>query len=199
MSGIKPLFTSAPRIKIYINGTAVAYAIGMNVNINVDLRPVQVMGKFGTLSIEPTMYNVVSGTMQIIKVNERKKMVPASTIPGQVTKSYTLDAAGKIVDVKDASTELGGNSLLSTNNLAKHLDPRTVLGSETFDLYLYLKTDDTTEVPWMKISDVRLSGRNTNISMGQLVNEPVNFQGLWASPVDEDGAVLFAADFGANG
>jgi hypothetical protein len=37
------------------------------------------------------------------------------------------------------------------------------------------------EVPWMNIQSCRITSRNTNISMGQLVNEPLNFQGLLAT------------------
>jgi hypothetical protein len=36
----------------------------------------------------------------------------------------------------------------------------------------------------MKIVNCRITGRNTNITMGQIVNEPVNFQGLLALNVD---------------
>lgn len=54
------------------------------------------------------------------------------------------------------------------------------------------------EVPWFRIKDVRVTGRNTNIAVNQLVNEPVNFKGLMATPIDalEDGSVdeLFSYD-----
>jgi hypothetical protein len=39
----------------------------------------------------------------------------------------------------------------------------------------------TTTNTWMRISTCRLISRNANITHGQLVNEPMNFQGLLAT------------------
>lgn len=206
MSGIKPLFTSAPRIKIKLNGQDIAFAVGLSTNISVELRPVQVLGKFGAVSIEPTMYNIVSGTMQIVKLNNKDAINPAITgVAGaNLKKSLTTDGNGNEVpsSLADAVSEESSNSIASYSNILTHLDPTKVLVSESFDIQIYMKVPDSTgeliELPWFSIYDVRLASRNTNISMGQLVNEPVNFQGLWASPFDENGKSLFDPDFGVN-
>ena len=205
MSGIKPLFTSAPRIKVKIDGLEIAYAIGLNINVGVDLKPVNIIGKFGAVSIEPTLYNVVTGTMQIVKMNTRDQVYNQSLkLPG--AKYNSVVGTGAIgssaigtMQLKDSVSEFANNSILTYKGLAAHLDPTKVLASETFDLELWLKPDGaTTEVLWMVINDTRLASRNANISMGQLVNEPVNFQALWATPHDNLAEALFAPDFGVN-
>lgn len=205
MSGIKPLFASAPRLKLKLNGQDIAFAVGLSVNISIELRPVQVIGKFGAVSIEPTMYNIVSGTMQIVKLNNKDAIDPAiSAVAGAtLNKSATEDATGAVItSLDDAVSDESSNSIASYSNILTHLDPTKVLVSETFDIQIYMKVPDETgeliELPWFSIYDVRLASRNANISMGQLVNEPVNFQGLWASPYDENGKSLFDPDFGVN-
>ena len=67
-NGLLPLFTSAPRITMYIDSTPVAFAIGLNLNVSVDVRLVQVMGHYEAISAEPLLVGVVTGTMQIFKL-----------------------------------------------------------------------------------------------------------------------------------
>jgi len=52
------------------------------------------------------------------------------------------------------------------------------------------------EIAWMKILNCRITSRNTNISMGQLVNEPLNFQGLIAMSDVSDADAEFKPDNG---
>jgi hypothetical protein len=225
-AGLVPLFTSAPRLRLHINEQAVAYAIGFNVNIAIDVQPVQVIGQFSGMSLEPTVYNVVTGTMQIIKLIsgstkvEQAALVKSEPLIGNgVTTVATKNADGTVkveaqtsVTEVTASSKADTNSLLSQQSLFAHLDPSKVLISRSFDMDLYLTVPvaaniaatgtapavgqlslNGTPARWMRIKYCRLTSRNTNIAHGQLVNEPVNFQGLMATPVLKD-ADLFKLD-----
>lgn len=238
--GIAPLFTTAPRIKLKIGGVNIAYAIGLNINVSVNIQPVSIIGKFGPVSLEPTLYNTVTGTMQIIR------LVSKESLQNQLTAAAAVNAANSFNNQATASIDNNGNEViaesqilpssategftgdsnspLSQQSLHRHMSPKTVLLSRTFDFDLYMKvpnsannavqdlmgtqnptgddltnipsTDLYTEVPWMRIEKVRISSRNTNIALGQLVNEPVSFQGLLATPVNLDEQSMFELDNG---
>jgi hypothetical protein len=100
--------------------------------------------------------------------------------------------------------------------------PSLLLLSETFEMHLYMKMPkpktpfadlktvggvvttqageyanlNVVEIAWMKILNCRITSRNTNISMGQLVNEPLNFQGLIAMSDVSDADAEFKPDNG---
>lgn len=203
---VAPLFTSAPRVAMYFGTQRIAYAVGININVSVNVQPIQIMGEFGLISTEPTFYNVVTGTLQIIR------LIKADTRSDTITASNTFEGTNS--DAANATTATLADSNIIEDNIANqaalrlHMDPSKVLASSTFDLDLHLRVpaqnDDTldpntpsvnaatlqTNSPykkWMRIIDCRLSSRSLNISVGQLVNEPVNFQGLLATPVTETG------------
>lgn len=212
-AGLAPLFTSAPRLKIKIDGVHVAYAIGFSLNISVDVQPVQVIGQFGLMSLEPTMYNTVTGTMQIIPlVTGTTKAAQLGAAAGLVnplidttTTTTTKDSTGKetvtTATSLQVSSKADNESILSINGLYRHLDPTKVLSSRTFDMQLCLVvptivapttaidgelTLNGTEEVWLTLKYCRLVSRNTNVAHGQLVNSPVNFQALLATPNDSD-------------
>jgi len=188
---LRPLFASAPRIKIRISNNLVGYALGFNINVSVDVQPVYVLGQYEPVSLEPTLYQPVTGTMQIVRLRNLSQNL--NNPSGQLYQT-AVDGTGKQTLVASNSAETAAsNSPLSQATLFKHLDPRTILFSQTFDIDLYMKVpvQDSnaangqliySELPWMTIKDCRIVSRNTNISMGQLVNEPLNFQGLLATP-----------------
>lgn len=236
MANIAPLFTTAPRIKLKINGTDIAFAIGMNINVSVDIQPVTILGKFGPVSLEPTMYNVVTGTMQIIRLATREDM--AAVVASLDANDPNLDTEAEVVTANESSAEFvseanAATSLLSSNNplvqnsLIRHMDPRSVLLSTTFDMEMYMRVPDPSkagvsealdsdptndpapgvldvnsadgaliEVPWLTIRQCRLSSRNINISVGQLVNEPVSFQGIFLTPKTTGEQDMFFQDSG---
>jgi len=206
--GLIPLFTSAPRLRLVIGANTLAYAIGFNMNVGVDIQTVKVLGSFAGISLEPTMYNVVTGTLQILKLNTAsfKKQQAANVVNdpfvGTVTPQVVVPASQAQLTSTTAanSAPLAGssNSVLATDQLATHLDPKNVLLSRSFDMDVYIEvpTADsvaaliagskpagtgTTTNTWMRISTCRLISRNANITHGQLVNEPMNFQGLLAT------------------
>lgn len=218
MAGIAPLFSTAPRIKLKINQENIAFAIGMNINVSVDIQPVQILGKFGPVSTEPTMYNTVSGTMQIIRVISSEDLAstaaalndPANAALNQGNPLVKSADGESTLEAGSAVTEFGSNNPLVQNSIIRHMDPRSVLLSTTFDMELFMRVPDPSktgvtealdqdntndpavgvldvnsadggliEVPWMTIRQCRITSRNINISVGQLVNEPVSFQGIF--------------------
>jgi len=211
--GIKPLFTSAPRCKLKLGSDYIAYAIGFNVSVSVDITPVHVLGKIGAVSLEPTFYNPVTGTIQIQKLlskfgrtnltNSAETFKTNASSFGDLkstgvdtvnnTESYSVS---KEDSAAIATAYSAGDNWISGANISKHLDPNKVLTSETFDLDVYLRagSDSLSEKAWLRIKDVRLTTRNVNITLGQIVNEPVSFQGLLITP--NFNGELFARDYG---
>lgn len=210
MSNLQPLFASAPRIKLYINNQVVAYAIGFNFNVSVDVQPVFVLGRFAPVSLEPTMYNTVTGTLQIVRLKNVNLTANANAQSGKADAAQPI-TTGSITDAEKLANASGGSSAsggsntpISQSELFRHITPSQLLLSQAFDMKLYMKIPKTAapavlgvgtapsipevlantqlaEVEWMNIQSCRITSRNTNISMGQLVNEPLNFQGLLAA------------------
>jgi hypothetical protein len=64
-------------------------------------------------------------------------------------------------------------------------------GNET----VFNNQTDLVERHWMAIRGCRITGRTTNITFGQIVNEPLNFSGLLVTPVKfSTGEDSFEAD-----
>jgi hypothetical protein len=179
---IAPSFATAPRLRIKAGDSIIAYAVGMDIRFSVQIAPVTVIGELAPVALEPLMIGPVSGTMQIVRLGS-----------SEATNLKLTNGGVATVDGSNPS-----NSILNQGNLFKQLDPAQILLTSTFDIEVYLwqqrdvngaaPTKDTinagklVDVAWLKIQDCRLTGRSTNISMGQIVNEPVNFQGLLMVP-----------------
>jgi hypothetical protein len=196
-----PLFATAPRIKLYVDQKLVAYALGLNISVNVEVRPIYVFGSYRPITLERTMLSVITGTLQV------QRLITAS-VAAELTATAT-DAANTLDRVSSAvggspaaktaftdvtGTELAGsnpgsgisNAILNQNSLFRHLDPDSILLSRTFDIQVNMKVPDVannalTEVGWLQVQKVRFTGRNANISLGQIVNVPMNFRGLLAT------------------
>lgn len=190
----KPVFTTAPRLKLYADSRLVAYAVGFSFNVSLDVQPIYVFGSYRPIALERTMISIVTGTMQIqrlISPGTSQDLVNKANVPDNTkdrVASGTLGAQTAFSDV--TGTELAGsnpgagasNVVLNQNNLFRHMDPDQILLSQTFDMQMNMKVPTATnaiaEVGWMQIQKVRFVGRNVNISMGQIVNVPMNFRGL---------------------
>ena len=200
MSGIRPLFTSAPRLKLRIGQNVIAYAIGFNVNMTVSVDPVYSIGEYGPVALEPTMYNTVTGTLQILRLRSPKALQNDSQMMG----GLNFNTTNVSTTAATSSTVAVTNLPLAQQNLFQMLDPAQVLTTSTIQIDVYIRVPvlDSTAIPsgkldgstsfadsaqnlgitqeflLMSIQDARIISRNSNISMGSLVNEPVNFQGL---------------------
>jgi hypothetical protein len=197
-----------------MGGATIAYAIGINFNLSVDVQPVYAFGNYGPVSLEPMFYNLVTGTIQIIRLANAKNRYQTQlnsakldTLSGADSKDITDAAVAGVGAAANASSDTA-NSVLGVGFLHMHLDPTQVLASSLFDIQIYLKvptvsgsgatlaadvnhpavpaTSSTpateagpTLSPWLSIRGCRLNARNVNITMGQIVNEPVSFTGLY--------------------
>jgi hypothetical protein len=232
MSNLQPLFASAPRLKLYINQGLVAYAIGFNFRVSVTVQPVFAIGSFEPVSLEPTMYNTVTGTIQIVRLlspntltslrkgsdgggqdeitsisTPSSNIIQNSGVGGDATLSGTLESVAPGGAVSGVT-----NNPIAQSALFNHVSPQQLLLSKAFDMHLFMKlptaagmakngvgfnaTTDLEEVAWMAINTCRITSRNTNIAMGQLVNEPLNFQGLLALHSQDDATKQFTLDNG---
>ena len=189
MANLKPLFATAPRIKVYIQDKVVAYAVGFNLSASVDVQPVFVLGQYAPIALEPTMYNIVTGTMQITRLSSQSRTAAANAAADQLTSAganqQTANSNSLATGGELNSTVGNGvtNSPLAQKELFLHLDPSKLLLSESFDVKLYMKVPNATndgleEKLWLTGQNCRITSRNTNIAQGQLVNEPLSFQGL---------------------
>src|SRR5690606_38451446 len=89
---IRPIFVSAPQIRLYIDNTVIAYAIGINLNINIDAQSVYTFGEYGPVNVEPLQYGVVTGTLQIVKL-AASVLGGKDVLAQRVALSDTLKAA----------------------------------------------------------------------------------------------------------
>lgn len=203
---IRPIFVSAPQIRLYIDNTVIAYAIGINLNVNIDAQSVYTFGEYGPVNVEPLQYGIVTGTLQIVKL-AASVLGGKDVLAQRVALSDELKAAdgkGVFKDPGETVTLPGGNSNspLVNTGLARHIDPKKVLFSQTFDMEIKLshQTDDNPpkliDASLLEVKNCRLSGVNMNISLGALVNEPLSFQGLLLIDREKDNPVQEKHDSG---
>jgi hypothetical protein len=103
--------------------------------------------------------------------------------------TYTdLHKKGTVFAPSLDNTSGSGNNSLNKSNLYRHLDPATVLISQTFDLaitmdsngvinYVDAQNRDSIE-EFLFIKDCRLASKSVSLSAGSIINIPLEFQGL---------------------
>jgi hypothetical protein len=165
MSGMRSFFISAPKIRLKIGGGVIAHAIGLSINVDVNVEQVFTFSRYDSANPEALQYGLVSGSLQIVKL-------ASSTSNSTLQASATSDPGSTV--------------------LADHLDPSRILASETFDLEILVNHSDQLAsadptYSLYTVKDCRLGGTNINISLGALVNEPMSFQGLLLLDSDTNG------------
>lgn len=201
MADFLPSFVTAPRLRLKVGDNVMAYAIGFDIRFGVSVQPVVPIGEFKPVALEPVMIGPVGGTMQIVRLlsKDTQGNQLALSPDGTVTTAANQQANPQTQSGNTAGSQ-NSNSLLEQKNLFRMLDPGQILMSTTFDVDVYMwrpvqgdGTSDITDLAqlptaklttklWMSIKNCRITSRNTNIAMGQLVNEPLNFQGLLVQP-----------------
>jgi len=216
-----PLFASAPRVYLKINGQRLAVAIGINFSFNIDIQPVYAIGSYAPISLEPTYYNPVTGTIQILRMaNKNVLSLTDSTsddinAKGQKTgylknsEQVNTKSSNEVLGISsagsaaaDATATAAAKSAIASTVLDDHLNPDKVLVSSLFDMEIWMKyptvdgsgntsiSNGTSDCKWFEISGCRITSRNVNMTMGQIVNEPISFQGLLVNPTELDGFSL---------
>jgi hypothetical protein len=203
----QPFFMSAPRLVIGIRSASgfqkLAYAIGLSMNMSVNVQPVYCLGDIGPISYEPIQYQPITGSFQIFRLQTAAQRTKRTTNSQSMYAGNTILTAGTIgSSVKDTT-----NAVTENNDLSMHLDPNKIITSSTFDIEIYLNvngyghevsnvdvaalagataTTATDLALFMTLKDCRLTGRNVNIAQGQIINEPMNFMGLLAVQSTKD-------------
>jgi hypothetical protein len=140
---------SAPRIVLSLGNSILGYAIGFNFNISIEVQPITIIGSLAPIALEPTFYNVVTGTMQVVRLASPKARADALTNAkndmAQAGKAETFTALNwdgtntNIVSNPASIVTKAGETITSKSNIWTHLDPRLVLISRLFNMNVSVK------------------------------------------------------------
>lgn len=195
----KPVtFTSAPLVKIKLDGQLIAYAVSMGYSISKQIQAPQILGEYAAPSLISTFYNPVRGQLRILKLAPKasrdKKVALANANPGLRADSRTGVTDNTSTPLTQIPDDIDGGILATSENLTNSFDPAKVILSSTFDIEIvraYPSQDSTVIYNTLTtINDCRLETRNVQISMAQVVNESFSFVGTIAvnfSPNDASG------------
>lgn len=203
MAGKLPLFASAPRAVIYIDGQKVAYAVGLSLNASVNIQEVRILGEFAIQSLEPVAYLPVTGSFQIVRIlsteTQTNQQEEARKIATKLTDDPNDTSADDQAALVNAVPNSGNGNNFGQRQLLKHLDPRTTLTAPSFDMEIRLRVpsaaiadnpdtadlDETSplgvnleEVPFMTVKDCRLTTQSMNVAPNQLLTQSLEYQGL---------------------
>lgn len=202
MAAQTPFFMSGPRLLLKIDGIKIAYAVGLDLRVSRNVQIVNTLGSFASVALQATMYNGVSGSMQIVRLLDTK----SRTVLEKAALGKTATTDNELIGLKTVSnnpSDATTNSLISaTKNLAKHLDPSSVLASSTFDIEVWqmYPTEETKKsageqlnnegvlVKHFTVQNCRLNSRSASISAGQLLTESFSFTGTLLVSEDRTGA-----------
>jgi hypothetical protein len=218
MAAQTPFFMSGPRLLLKIDGVKVAYAVGLDLRVSRNVQIVNTLGSFASVAIQATMYNGVSGSMQIVRLldsDSRTKLVSAATASGKQSAAPALSAApesaltGINSPVTDSDSASSNSLVAATENIKKHLDPASVLASSTFDIEVWQMYPTTETVAAGKdpklnnkgvlvkhftVQNCRLNSRSSSISAGQLLTESFSFTGTLLVSEDRQGGARDEVD-----
>jgi hypothetical protein len=163
MATKKPTFITGANAKIKVGGKTFAYASDVSYQVQVDTIPIETMGRYEAVTNEPVNYSV-AGELSVVR--------------------YTNSASGQ--GMQGAAAEgngLGkvtGGSDFGDTKASDHLNPGSLLLSQTFDVSVYqkLSTGDNAEV--IKITDCRFTRKSAGISKRGVLVDRLSFVGILA-------------------
>ena len=221
MAAQTPFFMSGPRLLLKIDGVKVAYAVGLDLRVSRNVQIVNTLGSFASVAIQATMYNGVSGSMQIVRLLDSESRTAQETNAAAAGKQNTNSSLSSLPE--SALTGISGNTtggagtanslVTATENLKKHLDPASVLASSTFDIevwQMYPTTDTVADigpklnnqgvlVKHFTVQNCRLNSRSASISAGQLLTESFSFTGTLLVSEDRNGGARDESDVSGFG
>lgn len=152
---IKPSFLTGANAKVKLGGKTMAYATDVSYSVDVDVLPVEAMGRYEPLSFEPINYGV-TGSMSIVRYTK------LATTAGAAVNGNGLDQLD-----------------LGTTVAANHFDPKELINSESFDVEIFQKDPaGGADVSVVKVRDCRFLNRRGSISKRGLFTETFSFRGL---------------------
>jgi hypothetical protein len=152
----KPIFITGANAKLKIGGTkTLAYAQDVSYNVSVDVVPVETMGRYEAVTVEPVNYSV-SGEFSIVR--------------------YTKQAVDANAGIDNPSAKGNGVGAMA---LSSHVDPKTLIESETFDLEIYQKGAGANDnKPVVKVKDCRITRIGGGLNKRGILIERVSYVGI---------------------
>jgi hypothetical protein len=221
MAAQTPFFMSGPRLLLKIDNVKVAYAVGLDLRVSRNVQIVNTLGSFASVAIQATMYNGVSGSMQIVRLLDSESRTAQETNAATAGKQNTNPPLSSLPE--SALTGISGNTtggagtanslITATENLKKHLDPASVLASSTFDIEVWQMYPTTNTVAGtdsklnnqgvlvkhFTVQNCRLNSRSASISAGQLLTESFSFTGTLLVSEDRNGGARDESDVSGFG
>jgi hypothetical protein len=221
MAAQTPFFMSGPRLLLKIDNVKVAYAVGLDLRVSRNVQIVNTLGSFASVAIQATMYNGVSGSMQIVRLLDSESRTAQETNAAAAGKQNTNSSLSSLPE--SALTGISGNTtggagtanslITATENLKKHLDPASVLASSTFDIEVWQMYPTTNTVAGtdsklnnqgvlvkhFTVQNCRLNSRSASISAGQLLTESFSFTGTLLVSEDRNGGARDESDVSGFG
>jgi hypothetical protein len=159
----KPIFLTGANAKLKIDGKTFAYAQDVSYNVSVDTIPIETMGRYEAVTIEPVNYSV-GGEFSIVR--------------------YTKAAAATGAGIDGSNIDGNGlGSVKGTNNsalgLSSHIDPSELLQSQTWDLEIFQKGAGANDSkPVIKVKDCRITRIGGGLNKRGILVERVSYVGL---------------------
>lgn len=171
MAQKKPAFITGATAKIKSGGLTIAYAQDVSYNVTVSTIPVETMGRYEVVSNEPVAY-FTDGSLSVIRYT---KFAKEQNMAGAA-------ATGNALHNWEHTT--GGNA-------GEHFNPSKLLGSQTWDLEIFQKTEDD-EIVVVKMHDCRLIRKGGAVNKRGILVESYAFQAILQS--DDDNQVAGSGD-----
>jgi len=157
--GLKPLFLSGANAKVVWNGLIVAYAANTSYAVATPTIPVEVMGRYEVISHEPISY-FVSGSMDVVRYTKFAYEIAAPTkVPSHANQS--------------------GNR--PEKWATGHFNPAKILASQTCDLYVAQKADQSGQLitqEAFRVTDCRMTSRSSMLDKRGIWFERYTFDGI---------------------
>ena len=167
MAQKQPGFITGANAKIKMFDKTVAYCSDVAYNITVQTIPVESMGTYEVHANEPVGYTV-DGSFSVIRY----------------TKHATESKIGG--DSKPAADGNAPHRLAGSGTMGEHLNPALLLASQTFDLEIMEKTDESTDVGVFKVQDCRLTRRGATLNKRGVLVDNYAYVGILATDTDID-------------
>lgn len=195
MSKQIPFFMSGPRLVLRMDGFVMAFAVGLDITVSRNIQTIYQFGQVSPVANQATLYNGVTGSMQIIKMIDPsviadKKAIALNTqgvgpnLVNSIDSPTVIDgtAAAPAATFSTANKVDNNSAFAKSQTLRDQLDPERVLLSSTFDIEVWQTYPDSTgngftPVKHFTIQNCRLNSRGSTISPGSLTNESIGFVG----------------------
>jgi len=162
----RPSFVTGANARLKIDSKTIAYASDVSYRIIVDIVPVETMGRYEAVSIEPIAYTV-SGELSIVR--------------------YTKAAVAATGITPINGVNVAGNNGVGAMGLNTHFDPNTILASSTVDVEIFELRQQAGTVNTAresssitKVIDCRFTNKSSTINKRGIWVERFTFVGVLA-------------------